>query len=357
MNSKKIRYNENTQLFEEVIEVNAIVPATLETTAIEQLPEGGKRKLAIWLVIVIPTLSALAGIMGIIYGFQQAKTNKTQASAVIQQLELDARQFDITKAPHLNVLNVELEAKYDEKTLNTEYEIYVSKGGNLKYESWKSLCKYETKTIVIENTGAVINNATINVYTFLEYVVEAENETYIFAIDMNNLCLSDYCYGTFDSFFYNYNTNNKTFTLKYETDILRSNDEYEKLEKVFWKDMYQRLNAKKGTRIYTYLSGTSLVYLALSYRDVEGIDHKVWYSYNMDNDTLRTVNTYVTDQKPPQYRPLDLEYEIENSAYIAKILGYTNSQFKPFVWDDPDNSYIDLAEEKMINDIKKYFGK
>ena len=331
MDSKKMVFNEITKLFEEateVLETNKTLEKeenaeTFESVVCNSVKKV-KKPLSIWLKILIPTIPVIMTVIGGVIAYQQLKADNTQAYVAIKQLELIDRQFNVEKMPQFQISSVDVND--------------------------------DIQTIVLENTGATINNAALETYIYGKYVVKSQKQTYVFGIDMDNTYLTKDYTGRFKNSNVKYDVLRKSFTLEFEKYNYSENKEYQKLNTVFWKDIYERLNSPKGKPIDSYTIGTC-IYFCISYKDKEKHDQQDWYMYDLDDCTLSVKDIYDPEQDEPEFIPLDLEYYATHSGYIAKCLGYTNSQFSTVEWFDLEHSYITLAEEKMLSDVKKYFGK
>ncbi len=246
--------------------------------------------------------------------------------------------------------------EYD--NLKDEYSNYLLSLGYLSFDNWKSYYKYETQDIVMENIGANINNATLQVYIFQKYTVISDNIRYSFGIDTINSYLSEYYSGTFSDFLIDYDTQKKTFTLKFETTPQYQYDQYLGIKNI-WGKANNKLNkyiSENDIRI-TYIIDQP-IYFYIAYFDIEGLEQRELYRYDPFEQTLKYILSIDPDIEEPnitEYDFMDLEYFSDYSSFISKCLGYSNSQYQTVEWFD-DETYLILAEEKLITDIDSLFN-
>lgn len=239
-----------------------------------------------------------------------------------------------------------------------QYKEYLSNSSYLSYEHWKSLHRYETQKIELNNTGAFIRNATLEAYVFEKFIIISDDKEYSFGIDMNGLYLSEYYTGNFSSTLINYETKSKTFSIEFTTSPQYTSDQYQGVSAV-WDNAAKKLEniVNRGVKV-TYIISQP-IYFSITYLDVEQQKQRDWYRYDPINYTLFylwTVTPGIDEPDITQYDFLDPKYFAACSEYTAKCLGYSNSQFKTVDWFD-DESYFALAEDKLLTDIDNLFSK
>lgn len=226
----------------------------------------------------------------------------------------------------------------------------------MSYNQWKSFYCYEKNYITIKNTGAHITNAYLELFTFVTYKLEIEDSfSYSFAINMNGSFLNEYCIGKYDTS-WNYDSENNSFSIKYTQDLLSvykdESVEFNNLIEFLSNDILSAININEDDVNGIYIIDKP-VYFCIKYLDNEQREHIDWYRYYRETNNISLMETYESYVKLPDIRKegVDDNYYEANSLRVAEILGYQNTQWRPFT-SFMDYSYLGKTKQKIISDLK-----
>ncbi len=288
-----------------------------------------KKGMAVWVPIGISFLALLVSVFSLFVGIEQKNIAARATDITEAQKVLAERQLDIDKMPKL-VLWTDTEDVYEGDT-------------------------YTKQTIVIENEGEYISEGQLKIYMFYDYLVTTPHTSYKFGIIMPNQFLKQEYTGNFDRLAARpYDTKNKCFTIQYETRKSYELNQFEGLDKT-GHNIREYLKGVKNQGSPLHCVQNQSIYFSISYLDIERQAHQYWYRYDPEECTWLAAKTYEPNMREPRITEYAdfLEYLNVHDMYIARCLGYNDSQIVELL--DLDASYIQLAEDKFIRDLKKFF--
>ena len=396
MSTKKLKINEETKIIEVIEE---------ETQVIN--PKNRRERISF--VISILSFIISVGALGISYS--QKVTNE-------KQVDVSVRQFDLDKKPifecyieqeelyndddywgiyrswlydnEISSFDDWYNQKFPESTISSiigkkrfwnaydnydttilaeltegefeiyenEYRQYLSSKNYTSYNKWKAFpYVFKKDHITLKNTGSYITNATLYVYTYINYQLHiGDNISYSFVIDMGDYVFNEAWLGEYFSTM-NYDSGNSSFSIEYTQDTQPYKDEQLKLAELLdfltSNDIIDEIGLDtNNTNVYYVILRP--VYFCINYLDSEQEKQTDWYEYYIESNTLYYRKTYESDVKVPDFTKegfTDAYYEAE-SLRRAEILGYQNAQWRPFFAYE-DFSYIEKAKQKIIADLRE----
>lgn len=232
-----------------------------------------------------------------------------------------------------------------------EYRGYIYSTNYECYDTWKEQHVYKKVGITLENTGAYVTNARLNMYIYRNYYLDIGDDiSYSFAIDMRDEVLDTFWTGRYHTTGI-YDSGNNSFYIEYTQDVQRYENEYWELDDIINEDLLYGTVQDDIDVFYMY--GSS-VYLSINYLDNEQEEQTDWYEYDIKSNTLYYVETYDSEVEVPDITKVETfdDYNEAHTLRIAQILGYQNAQWRPFS-SYKDFSYIEKAQQKILSDIKE----
>ena len=404
MGIKRLKYNRETNIIE-VIEEESQVLESIETKAIKQKQRRG----TVNFVISILSFMISVGALGISYS--QKLINEKQTDVSVRQFELDKKpvfecyieqkelyndddywihykewlheneiedfgQWYYRKFPEKITSSVNEKLfwnAYDNadsevlseltngefEVYKNEYEQYLSSTNYTRYNIWKKYTYvFKKEYITLKNVGAHITNASLEVYSYINYRINIGNINYSFVIDMRDYVFSEGWLGEYLISQY-YDSGSNTFSIEYTQDVQNREEEYLQLRNLSnflsSADLLDEIGINEND-IDVFCIEVCPVYFCITYLDNEQKEQTEWYKYFKESNTLNYIEVYDSDIEVPDYKKVgftDVYYEAQ-TLRIAETLGYQNAQWRSFAeYPFEDFPYIEKAKQKIITDLKE----